>query len=50
GSYSAYSHFRIGAVLLTPDGLVIGGANVDFEPYGATICAERTAIVKAVAS
>ncbi|KJA22780.1 hypothetical protein HYPSUDRAFT_638326 [Hypholoma sublateritium FD-334 SS-4] len=48
GSYSPYSHFPVGAALLAPDGRVIGGANVDCEPYGGTICAERTAIVKAV--
>ncbi|KAK7203459.1 cytidine deaminase-like protein [Myxozyma melibiosi] len=47
-SYSPYSKFKVSAVLLTDDGQYIEGANIENASYGACICAEQTAIVKAV--
>lgn len=47
-SYSPYSQFPVGAALLSTDGAVIRGCNVENASYGGTICAERTALVKAV--
>jgi cytidine deaminase len=47
-SYSPYSKFPVGAALLTKDGKVFLGCNVENASYGGTICAERTAMVKAV--
>ncbi|KAI0081086.1 cytidine deaminase [Panus rudis PR-1116 ss-1] len=47
-AYSRYSNFRVGAALLSADGKIIKGANIENASYGGTICAERTAIVKAV--
>ncbi|PFH48635.1 hypothetical protein AMATHDRAFT_76619 [Amanita thiersii Skay4041] len=47
-TYSPYSNFPVGAALLTTDGRIIEGANIENASYGGTICAERTAIVKAV--
>ena len=47
-SYSPYSHFRVGAALLTKSGKVFTGCNIENAAYSATNCAERTAIFKAV--
>jgi cytidine deaminase len=47
-AYPPHSNLHVGAVLEAQDGTLIEGANVEFGSYGLTICAERTALVKAV--
>ena len=47
-SYCPYSNFSVGAALLCEDGTVFTGCNVESAAYGSTICAERTALLKAV--
>lgn len=47
-SYSPYSNFRVASIVVMKDGKEFGGVNVENASYGATICAERTAILKAV--
>ncbi|KAI7884410.1 cytidine deaminase [Lichtheimia hyalospora FSU 10163] len=47
-SYSPYSKFRVGAALLTEDGTIYQGCNIENASFGAGICAERTAYVKAL--
>lgn len=47
-SYSPYSRFKVGAAVLTAGGKVYGGCNIENSSYGLTVCAERTAIFKAV--
>ncbi len=47
-SYVPYSHFPVGAALLCADGTVFTGCNVENAAFGSTVCAERTALLKAV--
>lgn len=47
-SYAPFSKFRVGAALLAKDGCVYTGCNVENSSFGGTICAERTAFVKAI--
>jgi cytidine deaminase len=47
-AYIPYSHYPVGAALRAQDGMVFSGCNVENASYPVTICAERTALVKAV--
>ena len=49
-AHSPYSNVRVGAALLSADGEVFTGCNVENASYGLTLCAERVAVTKAVSS
>ena len=47
-AYAPYSHYHVGAAMLADSGRIYDGINVENAAYGSSICAERTALVKAV--
>ena len=47
-AYAPYSHYAVGAAVLTPNGKIYDGVNVENAAYPSTMCAERVAIFKAV--
>ncbi len=47
-AYAPYSHFQVGAAIVTKEGKIYKGCNIENASYGLTNCAERTAIFKAV--
>ena len=47
-AHAPYSKFRVGAAVLTTDGKIFTGCNIENASYGLTICAERVAVTKAV--
>ncbi len=47
-SYAPYSHFTVGAALLSKDGNIFTGCNIENAAYSPTICAERVAFFKAI--
>ncbi len=48
-AYAPYSHYTVGAAVLTEDGAIIYGCNVENAAYPSTICAERVALTSAIA-
>ena len=49
-SYSPYSHFRVATIVIMKDGTEFKGVNVENASYGASICAERSAILSAISN
>ena len=49
-SYSPYSKFKVGAAVLTRDGEIFTGTNIENASYGLTVCAERNSIFAAVSA
>jgi len=49
-AHAPYSKFKVGAAILTKDGTIFPGCNIENASYGATICAERTAVANMVSS
>jgi cytidine deaminase len=49
-AFSPFSKFKVGAAILTEDGTIFSGCNIENSSYGLTICAERVAIFNAVSS
>lgn len=47
-AYSPYSMLKVGSAVITSDGFIFAGCNIENSSYGATICAERVAISKAI--
>ena len=49
-AYAPFSKFKVGAAVLTTDGRIFSGCNIENSSYGLTVCAERVAIFKAVSA